>query len=585
MSLLLPARRGAPPSMTTALAGCVLVAMASVLYYGRYIDCGLNFADDGHYAQAAFELLSGTDPHELRFGYGLMWFKLGEALFRLAGPGWGVVQGIFYTLIAVTSVLLYLTVLQVTRRPLPAALGAAVAIAVPAFPATAFYALCVLLNVFCQSRMALRWRELAPRDAVAPAMALSLTFQIRPDFGFIFAVPLLGLLLLGAAGGRAGSGAARFAGLAGAATAAFAAVQAPIVLAAVLGGYLDLILVEVVRYPLGILRFLQAVWGGGNGNGGGAAAAAAGGAGTLLARPPLSALWLEGPWSPGFRLPGAAGPMAVLVYVPVVVVAGFALLALEGLRAPGGFGRLPVRAVALGGALATLPHYFLFRPDLAHVANFMPGYLVPVCVLAADLPGIARRSRLAGTAAAAVLLVALYGVAVYLWVGLTVPGTGSIAAAAGRTEPFTARNGVAVRVSPGDRVLLEGVRDAIETASRPGDRIVCVPFCPGMAFMTGRRMLFRDYYVDDSFLLSDPGWIDRAIELTRRARPPVVVVVDWAINGTEISRFQNWARPYIQSLEEGGYRRLDLPGVWVYRLPEAKRESKPDSNPPAQPPA
>lgn len=564
MTHAFPARRTALPSAPATAIGIAAIVVASALYYGSYIDRGLNVADDGHYAQVAFELLLGTDPHDLRFSYGLMWFKLGEALFTLTGPNWGAVQGIFYTLITVTSVLLYATVVQVTRRPLLAMLGTAAAVAAPAFPPTAFYAFCVLLNVFCQTRMAERWRDLTPWDVLVPAAALSLTFQIRPDFGFIFAVPLLGLLVMSAAGGQAyETGGRRFVRLAGAAAGAFAAVQVPIMLYASMAGYLDLILVEVARYPLTLLRYFTAVWGS---TGGGAA-------GTLLPRPPLSALWSGGP----------DAPMAALVYTPLAVIAGFVILTLAGLRRADGIERLPTRLIVLGGALATVPHYFLFRPDLAHVANFMPGYLVLVCALVAELSAIAGRTPAGAMGAAgriavgAVLLVPLAGVALYLWVGLTVPGTGSIAAAtsAGRTEPFAARNGVAVRLGPGERPLLEGVRDVIESSSRPGDRIVCVPFCPGMAFMTARRMLLSNYYVDDSFLISDPGWIDRTIETTRRERPPVVIVVDWAINGTEISRFQNWARRYIAFLEEGGYRRLDLPGAMVYRLNPPDRHAAP----------
>ena len=32
--------------------------------------------------------------------------------------------------------------------------------------------------------------------------------------------------------------------------------------------------------------------------------------------------------------------------------------------------------IAFAAAAAAFPHYFLFRPDMAHVANFMPGYVV-----------------------------------------------------------------------------------------------------------------------------------------------------------------------------------------------------------------
>lgn len=82
--------------------------------------------------------------------------------------------------------------------------------------------------------------------------------------------------------------------------------------------------------------------------------------------------------------------------------------------------------------------------------------------------------------------------------------------------------------------------------------------------MSERRMLLPEFYADDSFLTRNPDWLPRAIRTTREARPPVVIVKDWAINGTEISRFKNWAAPYMSMLEEVAARKIELPGTTVY---------------------
>lgn len=558
-------------SRLAAITGGLLVLLGALLYYAGYIDAGFNTADDGHYAQVAYELWLGTDPHALRFGYGLLWFKIGEWLFALGGPNWLAVQWLFQGLSALTGLLVYAAVLTVTGRMLPALLGAAVAVAVPAFPPTVFYAACVLLNVFLQVRLAGRWRRMAAGNLIAPAAGLSVTFQIRPDFGFIFAATLAGLILLGTVAGGWQSWARRLARLAGSALAVATLAQAPLMAMAAAGGYLDLIVDEYLRYPEILWRYLAAGLGGG-GLGGGSAVTDTGAAGTLLGRPPLSDL-LSGSWTANWTGGTPTAAMALLVHLPLATAAGFALLTLARLRRVESADGVPTRLVVLAGGVAALPHYFLFRPDLAHIANFMPGHIVLVCVLLADLAALARRAdwspaglaTRAGALAAATL--PAFGLAVYLWIGLTMPGTGSIANAAGRTVPFVAHNGVAVRVSPGERPLLDGVRAAVEVHSNPGDRIVCVPFCPGIAFMTGRRMLLRDWYVDDSLLVTDPGWIERAIAVTREARPPVVIVVDWAINGTDISRFANWARPYVAMLEATATGRVELPGITVYLMP------------------
>lgn len=560
-----PAPQGASfASITVMLA---LVA-ASVLYYGHIVGSGFNIADDGHYAQVAYEFLLGADPRTIRFGYGIAWFKLGELLFVPFGPDYVVVRTLFYALITATSLLVFVTVARVTGSRILAAVTAVAAGLVPAFPPTAFYAFCTLLNVCVLVRVAERWRAPLPRDVALAAAALSVTFQIRPDFGYVFCVPLAGLLLMAglAAGVR------RLAVLAGVAAAAFLAALLPLLVDALRNGYLDLLLAEQWRFPKTLLRYLLTVLTAAPDPGTGSP-----GAGTLLQRPPLAALWTGTAEQAAF---------AFLVYAPVAVLCLFVAvqcrMAVDAVRqrwtltvreaAVRHLDTLAVRAVVLTGALASFPHYFLFRPDLAHVANFMPGYMVLVAVLAGDLacrPAWARRPgrtalRPAGAAAGLVLLGSL---GVYLALGLTMPGTGSIAGDAPRDRRFVAHNGVDIRLSAGELESLEPLRRVVEEHSAPDDRIVCVPFCPGVAFMTGRRMLFGEFYVDDTLPLLDPGWIDRAILRTREARPPVVVVLEWAINGTEASRFTNWAHRYVAFLGAAGYRPVAIPGGTAHILP------------------
>lgn len=156
--------------------------------------------------------------------------------------------------------------------------------------------------------------------------------------------------------------------------------------------------------------------------------------------------------------------------------------------------------------------------------------------------------------------------AFYLWVGLQTPGTGSINVADGRTESFKAGNGIDVTVSAAEKIQLEIVQNAVLQNSEPGDSIVCVPYCPGFAFMTERRMLFKNFYVDDSTRIIDPNWIHDATKLTLDVMPPVIIVQNWAINGTEISRFNNWAPDYIEMLKELSKETIERPDFTIYLL-------------------
>jgi hypothetical protein len=196
----------------------------------------------------------------------------------------------------------------------------------------------------------------------------------------------------------------------------------------------------------------------------------------------------------------------------------------------------------------------------------MPGFLVVASLFAGRWWGTAMAGRWRGAALPggfAILTLPL----VYLWVGLSGPGTGSPVLAQGRTVPFDGPNGVHVRLTPSEHILLTALRDVILANSRPGDRIVCLPFCPGLAFLAERRMLLREQYVDDSLLVTDPGWIERSIALTDAERPPVVVTFDWALNGTELSRVRNWAAAYYAWLDGVAREKRDVLGATVHLLP------------------
>lgn len=538
------------------------VALAALVYYALYLRYGFLFADGGHYAQVAYELMRGTDPHDIGIGYGVLWFKIGQGLFELFGPDWRVVMLFFQTLAAVTAAAVFGAVQVLTGNALPALAAALVVGLVPAFPPTVFYGLCVASNVLVLGHALQRWRWhcLRPQDVAVPAAVLALTFQIRPDFGFVFSMPFLALLVAGAAGGTGGPGwrdrAPRFAKVA---LAAFAAAHLPILLDGLRDGYADLILRDYLRYPRVMLRM---VWTGlSQAFGHGAAAGgAAQEAGTLLQRPPLSAVW---------RSPLPVGAFVALLYLPLAALAAYAVdTAVRTLRAPvrRRWGVLLSAGLVLIGAAAAVPHFFLFRPDLPHVANAMPGLAILAGVFMHGLWSGAGAGAVRTAARGGAVLIAAW-LGLYAGVGLTQPGAGSVEVAAGRTQPFVARNGVDVLLTPGEESLMSAVLRTIEEHTPPGGRVGCVPFCPGIVFMSARRMLFGEYYVDDSFLLTDPGWIDRAIRRTEEARPTAVVVFDWAVNGTEISRFGNWARRYVEYLGQAAGTVRVIGPMTVYALP------------------
>lgn len=507
------------------------LAVLSAGYYALYVDAGFNYSDDGNYAQTAFELFLGRPPQDLDLSYGLLWYEAGAALFHLFGVDFLLVRWLFFGTITLTTLLVFYSLARASGSILTALLLAAVIALVPAFPATAFYGLCVALNAAAQLRLARR-QEAAALDGALAGAAVALTFQIRPDFGFIFSGSLAVAALLLFWPDRRPSGPQVMAGIA----AGFSAVTFPAAGFAFAGGYEAILARQYLDYPKLLVGLLV--------NG-----LATSPSLSLLARPNLTA--------PGF---------AALVYLPLGIFAAIGvdlLLTLkETLKRDAG--AVSQMVVALAAGIAAFPHYFLYRPDLSHIANFMPGFVLMAGVFLGRLQrnGVAAQ-RLTGLTGAG--LVCLY-LLLYLVIGLPSPATGGIGIAAGRTVPFAADNGVNVRVTPDEAAQLTFLRDAVVANTRPGDAIVCVPYCPGVAFMTGRRMLLHNFYVDDTFQQLRPQWLATAIAETLAARPPVVIVQDWAINGTEQSRFANWAAAYVAAVKEQARDILAGPATTIYRI-------------------
>jgi hypothetical protein len=522
------------------LAAAALVVLSAV-YYSLYINAGFNYTDDGNYAQTAYELFLGRAPQDIALSYGLLWFKAGEVLFHLFGVNFLLVRLLFFAVITLTSVLVFHTVAAASKSlPLAAVFAGVVALA-PAFPATSFYGLCVLLNAAAQIRLTQRMERGAAWDGALAGAALAFSFQIRPDFGFIFAAPLAAILLLlrwPINHGRAHK-------VLGGAVLGFVCVSVPAAAIAIAGGYGSMLIHQYIDYPVLLIGLLL------NGlRGLGQADAAT--AITVLHRP------------------GAGEPTAAaLVYLPLVTFTAFGAFILLTLRSrlraqPA---RLAQALVALTTGISTFPHYFFFRPDLSHIANFMPGFVLMTAVFLTgmrdDLKAPVPAKWLRPFATACGVLIAAH-LALYTWVGLASPATGSIGMAHGRTEAFHAENGVNVRVAPDELQQLTTLRDTITANSGPGDAIVCVPYCPGLVFMTARRMLLDNFYVDDSYLVLRPQWLPAAIAQTRAAHPRVAIVQDWAINGTERSRFANWAASYVEVLKEQARAEIPTPGVTIY---------------------
>jgi hypothetical protein len=212
------------------------------------------------------------------------------------------------------------------------------------------------------------------------------------------------------------------------------------------------------------------------------------------------------------------------------------------------------------------PGFALFRPDWVHFISFMHAYmLLAACAIAWAIHNLlsAPPMRRLVSAIAIVLIAAQLGS--FVIYGVFVDASGWGVKRTHREAVFVGRNGVRQTVSADEQRLYADISDLVELNSKPGDRIVCVPYCAGFAFMTDRRVLFKEHYVDDGTLLYFPDWIDRAIALTEKERPPVVIVLDWAPNDTQASRFDVWAARYMDHIKQTYARSVPfgMGTIWI----------------------
>jgi hypothetical protein len=112
--------------------------------------------------------------------------------------------------------------------------------------------------------------------------------------------------------------------------------------------------------------------------------------------------------------------------------------------------------------------------------------------------------------------------------------------------------------------VLTWLDTSVRSSTAPSDYVLCFPYCPGINFITGRPTFQRRPYVDDEILRAQPSWIREMREQIETRPPKVIIVWNWAINGTEISRFRNWARPLYRYIASTYKLRGESMGFEVY---------------------
>lgn len=534
-------------------------------YYGSYYRCSLYPAGEGGLeGTIALRLLEGKIPFlETALSYNLFWFYPIVALFKIFGPSYTILRIFFFCVASCTGLLIFHIVSSLTKRLLPAILAAILALLLPGQLFRNYMAFLVVLNMALFLKAFLSYQSTLKKRLLwigATGLALSGTFLIRIDLGFFLSFLFCGLAPLfpwinsrkqTASFGIRSLLLSCSALFIGATT--FLAFHFPIYTAASHRGFASYFSAQYQQWPhmialQGARLFQRFSW----------------------EQPPLSSVTSSPPPSSSLQSPQPAPAKTTLLrrslfssdireqitalnlYLPIATSGLLLLMAIGFLcskKNPFTRQRAFQLLTSLGCSLTLFPQYFFWRPDMVHLSEFMVPMSATIIIgLVFAYEAWPSAHTIFKLCLGSFAIIGSVTLLLYLINGCQSQSTGGIAIREGRTQEFVGKNGVHVKLKPSEWQETWGIYQSILQHSQPGEYVICFPYNPEINFMTDRPSYRYDLYCDD---VTAPKYFDQvAIQEIETFHPAVIVINNWPINGSDHSRFKNWATPtysYIQS--------------------------------------
>lgn len=206
-------------------------------------------------------------------------------------------------------------------------------------------------------------------------------------------------------------------------------------------------------------------------------------------------------------------------------------------------------------AFSTFPQFFVWRPDMPHFSEFMPGFMT----LMANFLFILWQRKNVSAGFITMPRTAFYFVcffSIFFLVEFVSIYEEGLIIRKDRDFRLQMDKGIDVRLTRDEYDNITRLIAQVKEYSKPDDFVLCFPYCPGINFIADRRTFQNFLYADDSFLNSQPWWLEKMRLDIAAKKPKVIVIHDWAVNNTEVSRFRNWARPLYVEISKS-YRLQD----------------------------
>ncbi|MEI6417065.1 MAG: hypothetical protein WCO92_05025, partial [Verrucomicrobiota bacterium] len=544
-----------------------LLLFFALCYYGSYYRCSLYPSGEGGVeGVTALRLLEGKIPFvEARLNYNLFWFYPIVALFKIFGPSYTVLRIFFFFLASLTGLLSFYVVSLTTKRLGAATLAGLLTLILPGQLFRNYMAFLVMLNMalflkaflfpYPTHRKQLLWIG-------AAGLSLGLTFLIRIDLGVFLSLIFFGLAIFFPWIGSKPitpvtrrlllSTAALSLGVLG-----FFALHTPVYCYALHRGFAPHFAAQYQQWPQMIttqaMRGLKKIY-------------SASPSLSPTVKHTFTQCTPSSPTSPSsssakttlLRASLSSSNIrekitALNLYLPIIT---WLLLIL---MATGFFFKKTSRAnsrhrtfvllTSLGCSLTLFPQYFFWRPDMVHLSEFMvPMSVTILMAIVFALEAWPVSKNFLKILLSLLLLIGIATLSLYFINGCQSQSTGGIAISEGRTKEFFGENRVHVKLKPHEWEETSAIYQSVLQHSQQGEYVVCFPYNPEINFMTNRPSYRCDLYCDD--VTAPRNFDEVAIREIETFHPAVIVITNWPINGTEHSRFSNWAAPtyaYIKS--------------------------------------